>query len=260
MDRLTPPGYFSKPLKISRGPWFKENMVVDDGLDYFYSFKNGEGEKKYLLTNNIPLKDRESLEKLYKGYRRNASLSLFGGLWAGAEIVTRVQYFKNMAPGWRFLSFLAVGLWAAEEFRYWSSGYYYMPLLCSYFKKYDHFAKADLFDIKDEKKEWFELDTSQYMNYTFKDLDHHHHNINHGPQPDGEALDSSWFVEMDKFLRGEENKLKQHPKYRDYNFSYSDKYQMPTVETVHDVFFAKEEEQHTPEVLKPEAFKKPKTE
>lgn len=256
MDRLVPPGYFSKPLKISRGPWFKELMAEDDGLDYYYTYKNLEGDKKYLLSNNIPLRDRENIEKLYRGYRRNGVLSMFAGFWAGAEIVSRVAYFKKMAPGFRFLTWIGIGIWATEEFRYWSAGYYYMPVLCAYFKKYDHVAKTDLFDIRDEKREWFEIDTSQYMNYTFKDLDHHHHSINHGPQPDGEELDSSWFVEMDKYLRGEENRWKEHPKFRDYKFDYSDKYQWPSTETVHNVFHAKEVEQHTPESLKPNAIKK----
>lgn len=257
MDRLAPPGYFSRPAKVSRGPWFKELwMVEDDGLEYYYTYSNADGQTKYLLSNNLKLKDRENLQKLWNGYRRNYQLSTFAGLWFGVEIVTRFKYFSSMAYGWRFLSVLGIGLLAAEEFRYLSAGYYYMPLLCSYFKKYDHLAKTDIFDIKDEKREWFELDTSQYMSYTFKDLDHHHHNVNHGPQPDGESLDSSWFIELDKYLKGEPNKLKEHPKYLDYKFEYTDKYEWPSVETVHNVFHAPEVEQHTPDHFKPGAIKK----
>lgn len=255
MDRLTPPGFFGRPLKISRGPWFRESMIEDDGLEYYYQFKNAEGEKQFLLSNNLPLRDRQNLENLWNAYRRNYWMSLFAGMWAGVEVVTRVGYFRKMAYGWKFLSFFAIGCWATEEFRYWSAGYYYMPLLCSFFKKYEKHAKNDIFDIKDEKRQWFELDTSQYMNYTFEDLDHHHHNVNHGPQPDGEVHDSSWFVELDKYLKGEENKLKEHPKYRDYNFDYTDKFEWPSVDKVHDVFYAKEQEQHTPEELKPGAIK-----
>lgn len=256
MDRLTPPGYFNRPIKISRGPWFKEYMIEDDGLEYYYQYKNGDGEKKYLLSNNIPLKDRENLERIWTGYRRNHNLSTFVGLFMGAEAVLRLPYFKKMAYGWRFLSFVGIGLWLAEEVRYWSSGYYYMPLLNSYYKKYDHLAKNDIFDIKDEKREWFEIDTSQYMNYTHDDLDHHHHSINHGPQPDGDELSASWFTEYDKFLKGEPNKLKEHPKYRDYNFKFSDKFQWPTTDKVRSVFEAVEIEQHTPEHFKPGAIKK----
>jgi hypothetical protein len=124
-----------------------------------------------------------------------------------------------------------------------------MPLMCAYFKKYKDEAKGDLFEITDRTREWFDIDTSQYMNYTFDDLDHHHHHINHGPQPDGEVLDSTWFTELDKYLKGEPNKWKEHPMYRDYKFEYNDGYDWPTVESVHDTFHAAEIEQHTPESL-----------
>lgn len=258
MDRLIAPGYFSRPAKVSRGPWFREYYVQDDGLEYYYTFKDANGKAKYLLSNNLPLKDREALESLYTGYSRSNTLSMLAGMWTSFEIVTRVPYFRRMLSGWRILSFLAMGVYLSKEYRYYSGGYYYMPLLCSYFKKYDHFAKEDIFDIKDEKREWFELDTSQYMDYDFKDLDHHHHNVNHGPQPEGEALDSSWFIEWNKYLKGEPNKLKEHPKYRDYEYEFTGSYQWPSAESVHDVFHAKEIEQHTPENLKPGAIHKPR--
>lgn len=256
MDRLAPPGYFTRPLKVSRGPWFRLNMAEDDGLEYWYKFKDGEGNSKYLLSNNVPIQDRENIERLWKGYKRNYALSTFAGFWLGAEAVIRIPYFQKMAYGWRFLSFIGLGLALTEEFRYWSSGYYYMPLLNAYFKRFDHFAKSDIFDIRDEKREWFEIDTSQYMAYSFEDLDHHHHSMNHGPQPDGEALTSSWFIELDKYLKGEENNLKSHPKYRDYEYTYSDRYEWPSTDKVRSVFQAPEVEQHTPDHFKPGGIKK----
>jgi hypothetical protein len=257
MDRLLPPGPFASPPKISRGPWFKEWMVEDDGLEYFYTYKNADGHKKFLLTNNISIKDREALEKLYKGYNRNSQLSMAAGMWTSFELFSRVGSLRKMAYGWRALAFLAVGATLSYDFRYWTAGYYYMPIMNAYFKKYDDKAKTSLYDITDEKREWFEIDTSQYMDYTFEDLDHHHHNINHGPQPDGEALDSSWLIEMGKYLKGEENNWKDHPKFRDYKFDYSDKYQWPSTDLVHNVFNAKEKEQHTPDSLKPGNIAKP---
>lgn len=54
---------------------------------------------------------------------------------------------------------------------------------------------------------------------------------------DGEALDSTWLVELDKFLRGEENKLKEHENYIDYQYDYIDK-SYPTVEKAHNLIFA----------------------
>ena len=64
-------GYFNPiPLKISRGPWFKEFFATDDGLEYYYRYSDEEGKTKYLLTNNIPWQDRESIERLYNGVKR----------------------------------------------------------------------------------------------------------------------------------------------------------------------------------------------
>lgn len=58
-------GYFGGVSKVSRGPWFKEFWVEDDGLDWYYTFLNTDGAKQYLLSNNIPLEDRQKLSHLY---------------------------------------------------------------------------------------------------------------------------------------------------------------------------------------------------
>ena len=49
-------------------------------------------------------------------------------------------------------------------------------------RKYQKFAKSDAFEITDRKREYFDIDTSEYMNYDFKDLGHDYH-AHHGPQP-----------------------------------------------------------------------------
>ena len=33
-------GYFGGHYHVSRGPWFREFFVEDDGLDWFYTFRN----------------------------------------------------------------------------------------------------------------------------------------------------------------------------------------------------------------------------
>jgi hypothetical protein len=101
--KVGPFGYFSRVSKVSRGPWFQEYMVEDDGLEYFYVYGNGI----HLLTNNIPFEDREKLDRLYKAFKRNKQLAWFGGLWLGAETVIRVPYFRRMAIGWRLVSLFA---------------------------------------------------------------------------------------------------------------------------------------------------------
>ena len=57
-------GYFGGVAKVSRGPWYREYMVEDDGLDWFYQFRNSDGQACYLLSNNIAIEDRERLAHL----------------------------------------------------------------------------------------------------------------------------------------------------------------------------------------------------
>lgn len=118
-------------------------MVEDDGLEYFYVFGSA-GEPVYLLSNNVPLEDREKLERLYMGFKRNKALAWFGGLWLGAETVLRMPYFKKMAIGWRVLSLFGTAFLYKQCFQYYN-GLTYGPILSAFFRKYGDSAKADKF-------------------------------------------------------------------------------------------------------------------
>jgi hypothetical protein len=39
--KASPFGYFGRVSKISRGPWFNEFWVEEDGLEWFYMFGDG---------------------------------------------------------------------------------------------------------------------------------------------------------------------------------------------------------------------------
>ena len=52
--KVSPFGYFSRVSKVSRGPWFQEYMVEDDGLEWFYVYPIN-GENVHLLSNNVPI-------------------------------------------------------------------------------------------------------------------------------------------------------------------------------------------------------------
>jgi len=56
-------------------------------------------------------------------------------------------------------------------------------------------------------------------------------------------MDSSWLSELDKFLRCEDNKLKEHKNFVNYNFEYIDK-SFPTAEKAHDLMHALLEPEH----------------
>ena len=179
--KVSPFGYFSRTTKVSRGPWFQEYQVEDDGLEYFYVFGNGSGVPVYLLTNNIQIEDREKLNNLYRAIQRNTNLAWFGGIWLGAETVLRVPCFKKMAVGWKLLSLAGTAFLYKNAFGMYN-GLTYGPIISAFFRKYSDTTKADRFDITDRKREYYEIDTTQYMNYNFEDLTHDHH-AHHGPQP-----------------------------------------------------------------------------
>lgn len=52
--KVSPMGYFGRVKKLSRGPWFEEYKVEDDGLEYYYMFGTNEG-MQFLLSNNVPI-------------------------------------------------------------------------------------------------------------------------------------------------------------------------------------------------------------
>ena len=235
LGKYEPLGYFSRVSKLSKGPWFEEAFVEEDGLEWYYQYKQAN-QKVTLLSNNIPLEDREQLDRLFRGIDRNRRLSWFVGLCLSFETFQLSKTLNKavVAPGWRFLAIFGLGFAYKTAFSYWNA-YTYGPLVSAYLKKYKHFAKSDIYDIQDEKRQYFELDTSVPMGYGYEDLNHHHQ-VNHGPQPDGEALDSSWLIEVDKFLRGEENNLKNHPRFIDIDPSlYIDK-SYPTPEMAQELF------------------------
>jgi hypothetical protein len=140
------------------------------------------------------------------------------GLYLGWETSKFVPKIKAMAPGWRFLAIVGTG-WAYKNLmcQYWSAQY--RPVMGAFLKKYNSHARTDAFAINDDKKKYFYIDTSEYMNYSNKTLGDEYH-CSHGAQPEGEAMDSSYLVEVDKFLRGEENSMKAHPKYKDYPYEF----------------------------------------
>lgn len=63
--KFGPMGYFGRVNQISRGPWFAEMQVEDDGLEYYFMHQDNMGNMRYLLSNNMTYEDRESMIKLW---------------------------------------------------------------------------------------------------------------------------------------------------------------------------------------------------
>ena len=171
---------------------------------------------RYLLSNNMSYKDRTEFEALWSAQRRVTNLGWFGGAFVSLAAMTKVPYFSSMAPGWKLLSFIGVaGATKMMVCQYYSRSY--GPLIGSYFRKYAHVGATDAWELRDRKREFYQIDDSQYMAYTEEDVDVHRH-ANHGPQPDGEAKDASYLAELNAFLDGRPNHLKEHPRFLNFNY------------------------------------------
>mmetsp|Transcript_13281 Transcript_13281/g.22541 ORF Transcript_13281/g.22541 Transcript_13281/m.22541 type:complete len:186 (-) Transcript_13281:307-864(-) len=184
----------------------------------------------------MSFKDRESFDNLWKTSQRNTTIQKYLSFYLGFETVRLVPLFRSWALGWRVLTVLSLQTYYTAMLVGYTSQWY-QPLFSAYLNKYKNAAKSDLFDIQDEKKKYFMIDTSQYMNYSLSDVSDEYH-VNHGPQPIGEAMDSSYLAEVDKFLRGEPNNLKGHKRFLDYDFEFSDK-SFPSADKVADLMHKK---------------------
>ena len=101
-------GYFGGVAKVSRGPWFRDYWIEDDGLDWFYTFMNSDGQKCYLLSNNLSIEDRTKMSHLYHTQVRNNRISWFVGGWLAFECIRMDSWMKKMALGWKGVSWFAL--------------------------------------------------------------------------------------------------------------------------------------------------------
>ena len=102
-------GYFGGVNKVSRHPMYKVFFVEDDGLDWFYSFNNSDGQICYLLSNNLTVEDRERMSNLYKTMVRNNFFSWFMGMFGAVEASRHITYLRTMALGWRVPAVFGLG-------------------------------------------------------------------------------------------------------------------------------------------------------
>jgi hypothetical protein len=130
----------------------------------------------------MAIEDRTKMSHLYHTMLRNNRISWCVGLVGAFEMVTKVAYFKKLALGWKGVNVFLFGYLFKSLLMSWSSSMY-GPVMGAYLRKYQTASvKTELFNIKDAKKEYFYIDTSEYMNYAVKDLGDEYH-CHHGPQP-----------------------------------------------------------------------------
>merc|ERR1711934_852987 len=132
--KVTAMGYFGGVAKVSRGPWFKEYFVEDDGLDWFYTFMDSNYSKCYLLSNNLSVEDRTTLSHMYHTNVRNNRIAWLIGAAVGFEACIRTPRLRAMALGWRMLSGLGVA-WATKTALMAYSAQNYNPIVGAFFRK-----------------------------------------------------------------------------------------------------------------------------
>ena len=123
----------------------------------------------YLLTNNIPLKEREIMDKLYRNIKLDRRISTYTSFIA--TVITFSKYnFPMFTKGWKAFPFLLI--WYSYNYC-WNlyQAHYNAPMFMALIHKHLDKAKHDLYLIKDEKREWFDIDDSEYMAYSNKDVD-----------------------------------------------------------------------------------------
>ena len=219
--KFGPMGYFGGVSQISRGPWFAELQVEDDGLEYYFLHQDSNGNMRYLLSNNMSYKDRTELINLWSAQRRVSNLGWFAGFFAGSLLISKDPIINKWATGWRAFALLGTAFATKQIIcAYYSRTY--GPLIGSYLRKYQDAGTTDAWEIRDRKREYYQIDDSQYMAYQESDL-HMHGHANHGPQPDGEAKDATYLTELNAFLDGKPNHLKDHKRFLNYNYQFKDK-------------------------------------
>ena len=139
-----------------------------------------------------------------------------------------------MAWGWRCCSFFGVALVTKMVVSNYNARTY-GPLIGGYLRKYQDVGTTDAWEIRDRKREFYQIDDSQYMAQSEEEACANiHRHANHGPQPEGEALDATYLKELDAFLDGKPNHLKDHARFLNYEYEFKDK-SYPTLEQAKDL-------------------------
>ena len=223
------------------GLWYREWMIRGSDDDKYYVLKRNF-ENLYLLTNVIPLKDREIMGALYFRIKRDWGIA--GVLSFGISLhAIQLPLFSVFKRSWKLFPFLI----CFQTFRYGISyliSRYNSPMFYAYLNKYRDSIKSDMFKIRDITREWFDIDDSEYMNYTNEDVDdmfsRYKQDIpNYSPIPNEMYHSNSWLIEVNNYLKGIPHKLKEHPLYIKAKPKFKP-YKMPTSKEVHDMLTKEE--------------------
>jgi hypothetical protein len=144
---------------------------------YYFLVRMGN-KNKYLCSNNIPVQDRQTIERLveFRKYINNVLK------WAGVipTVFLSGVIFKSVAMPYKILYPLTVYMLFKVNQRL-IAGYFdhlYYENFSYFYYKYAHLAVDSLEEIRDPKRQHFRLDTDSYYRQTAQEIlnaGHHGH-------------------------------------------------------------------------------------
>jgi hypothetical protein len=148
---------------------------------FYLPFKLTSDQLKYILINNIPVRDREELKNIMSfdnKLRSNFKYFFFvATIFAGTPVLRLCNfkkfYHKALALGATYfcISKPLNGLYTL----------YYNDIMSYYYYKYQNIATDNINETIDKRREFYRLDTSTYYRETSQDIRHNsHHPANSG--------------------------------------------------------------------------------
>ena len=177
--------YFDhRPILPQDRTWNYRRSYTDIYSLIYFQYLTRDNKKYFLLSNNIPVNEREEFKNFYKGYQRFLSafpyFSFIGSLFLTGGVVTLYT------PKYR-LSILGIGLFWYAATQACLRTKFVRPLdeiASYYFVKYRKLAKENILEIEDPRRKHFRLDTSTYYRESEHEIRHHGHG-DHGGHHDG---------------------------------------------------------------------------
>lgn len=162
----------------------------------YFTFKVAKGKNKIVFSNNIPVHDREVLKELTsydQTLRKNFKFfSLISTIFLSGFLFENVNFQKNYLK--RFLAIGAI-FFSVHTVIHRIYLNHFNDLTSYYYYKYQHLFVDSLEEVEDNRRKFFQLDTSSYYRDTAEtirhsahhpaDKNHHDHDTStyYGPYP-----------------------------------------------------------------------------
>ena len=162
-----------RPVLPQDDSWWFLKKTFDKYQLIYFNFKTGPNQNLFLLSNNIPVEERENLKIYFSAYTRflkNMNLlaiipTFFLYKWSTSCLwIPKYKISKILAFGGCYIaSVVFVRLFLKESLE---------SNLCYFLHKYRPLAKENLLEIDDPRRKFFRVDTSEYYRESASDILH----------------------------------------------------------------------------------------